>query len=201
MNRRELVNRCGCQRLHRSEMAHQHIRHSIADMPNSQSGQQTIQSLFAASFDRVNHILRALFPHPFQFHQLFFFQSIHIRKRLHQSGIDHLIDQRFTDIFNIHLIAAAEPFQLFTKLRRTIRIDTSDIRAVFILHHFPSAGWAFRGRLNNLCSFRSIFKNHLTDIRNHFARLFHDNGITVVNIQSPNLIDVMQRRIGYGGPR
>ena len=117
---------------------------------------------------------------------------------MHEPGIDQLIDQLLAEAFDVHRAAAREMQQRLLALRGTEEAacaardrfvgETRDCRPAF---------GALRRHHERLRIARTLFRHDADDFGDHVAGTAHDHGIADVDILAPDLILVVQRRVGH----
>src|SRR5439155_13511728 len=107
-------------------------------------------------------------------------------------------DEHVAEPFDIHLAALAKPAQALFELRRTARIDATDVGRVGFLLDLRTAARTFGRRLDRFSAARAFLRDDFDDVWNHFAGALNNDGVAQVNIEPADLIDVVQRDVGDG---
>ena len=106
-------------------------------------------------------------------------------------AIHELIHQLVAKPLNIHLAPSTEPSQPLFQLRRTGWINAAYVRSIRLLLNFCTARWALPGRFHRLGAARSFFGNDLHHVGNDLPGALQDHGVSQVQIEALDLIDVV----------
>ena len=80
----------------------------LADLADSQCVEQAIERRLLAALELRQQVVRRLFAHSLQAHQLLVIQPEQVRNRAHQVEVDQLLHQFLTEAFDIERLARCE---------------------------------------------------------------------------------------------
>src|SRR5262249_45596292 len=150
------------------------------------------------AFDCAEHVLSALFAHPFDGEQFFHVEVVEIGVIFHQPSRDELFAQLFAKPIDVHRSARGEVADVPLQLSRAGKAGTAGDRPV-LLADGPSAAKRARAWKVELPFLpRPSGGYHLDDFRNDVARPANKNPIADAHVLAPEFVLVVQRRSGHG---
>ena len=152
-----------------------------------------------ALVDRRNDVGRGLVGHALELGERRDAQLVDVGRRVHEAAVDQLIDQLVAQALDIHRAPAGEMQQRLLALRRAHQpARAARDRLVGQPHHRRAAFRAARGHHESPRPGRPLLGQHAHDLRNDVAGAAHDDGVADAHVLAPDLVLVVQRRVGHG---
>ena len=170
-------------------------------MGNRQGVEHPRQATLAAGGNLAHQIVGGLSPHSLQRQQVIAGQPVEVGVVAHKPGRHELLDQLFAQSLDLHRTSGSKKLEPLPLPCRAVHVGAADVDALGVPHQRRVAFRALRRWRPLHQPLRAEVLLHSHDMRNHLARLFHDEHITHANILAGDLVGVVEACSADGGAR
>src|SRR5205814_346482 len=138
-----------------------------SDKADAQSDEHPGERILLRFFNTSMDVLRGLFAHALELHQLFDGEVINIRHALDQAAVDELIDESVAHAIDIHDRPGCEMADRFLEPRGTVGVDAARGGLVLFSDDVSATDRAVLRHAEGVAAFALLSDTH--DFRDHVA--------------------------------
>src|SRR3984957_8500341 len=177
-------------------MAGEQLRGAFADEGHAEGVDPAREAGFFAVGDFVEQILRGFFAHAIEVAERFKIESVEIGVIFDQALFEKLDNDFIAEAVDIHGVARGEVQQRFAGARRAGDVDAAIGGFAFGVMHVHAADRTIFRHLE--FDFFGAMLYDFEDVRDNFAGAFDQDGVSSVNVEAANFIEIVQRGFDHG---
>src|SRR3989454_746811 len=181
-------------------MAREDLGDLLPHARDAQGVDETLELALSRTLNAFEYVLRGLLRHALEAREGLDIQAVQVGGAFHQVALDELVDQLLAQALDIHGAARGEMQQGLLALRLAVQpAGAACCGLARHPHHRRGAHRAFLGHREALRRPARALALHADDFRNDIAGAAHDDRVADPDILAPELVLVVQGRVGDGG--